>query len=47
MRPDLFALYANDSRISFLYSENPDQEKTDSEIVLNFNQNQANTRNRP
>ncbi|AUX11681.1 DUF6037 family protein [Latilactobacillus sakei] len=47
MRPDLFALYANDSRISFLYSENPDQEKTDSEIVLNFNQNQANMRNRP
>lgn len=40
LRPILFEQYKKDENISFYFSENPDKEKSDQEIMANFAKNQ-------
>ncbi|MFK8302428.1 DUF6037 family protein [Capnocytophaga stomatis] len=39
LRPHLYSIFKEDKSISFCYSENGNDEKTDSEILLNFKRN--------
>lgn len=42
LRSNLFEKYKKDENISFYFSENPDKEKSDQEIMANFAKNQFN-----
>jgi hypothetical protein len=36
LRPQLFESYCADTNLSFFFSDNPEDEKTDKEIIENF-----------